>query len=77
MPTLNWNQTHMLGDPSVHTSSNKNDGKSLTRALHTLKLRHAFTEKKLKHECFKQLFNFLRSLSFKLLRDFIKLGVPT
>lgn len=73
-PTLNWNQTYMLGDPSLHTSS-KNDGKSLTHALHTLTLRHAFTEKKLKHEWFKQLFNFLGSLS--LLWGFIKFGAPT
>lgn len=39
----------MLGDPSLHTSSNKNDGKSLTHALLTLQLRHPFTEKKLKN----------------------------
>lgn len=76
MPTLNWNQTYMLGDPSLHTS-NKNDGKSLTHALHTLKLGHAFTEKKLKHELFKQLLNFLGSLSLKLLWDYTKFGVPT
>lgn len=46
-------------------------------ALPALQLRHAFAEKKLKHEWFKQLFNFLGSLSLKSLWDFIKLGVAT